>query len=642
MCGLAGYVGFDEEGLLERMTAALVHRGPDDEGYFRAPGIGLGHRRLSIIDVAGGHQPLTNEDGSLVAIVNGEIYDHVALREELRAKGHAFKTSSDSELVLHLYEEHGPTFMRRINGMFAIALWDENERRLLLARDRIGIKPLYFVENGGRLVFASEMKALMRWRGFQPTLDPKGVHDYLALRYVPGPGGMFREVKKLPAAHFALFENGKLRLQRYWAPELCLEPLEGSDEELLDGFAERFEASIRRRLVSEVPVGAYLSGGLDSTTIVAAIARQVTHPVRTFTVGFDYRHDELETAARTAAALGCVHTEIRCRVEDVELMPKLVWHLDEPVGDPIVIPMYQLAREAKKEVTVVLTGEGADEVFGGYLFHKVLVQGRRLASFVPSALRRALLASVVAATPASVINLAFHYPAALGRRGKQKVVDYLGLLAPRALPDAYRHLISLFDRRDTDELYAPEFRAELDGSAGHPASWLAQDPRAPFLNRVLHLQFEHWLSDDILTKQDKLSMASAIEGRVPFLDHELVEYGLRLPPRMKLRGGVGKWIVRRYAERLLPPEIALVARGRKQPFYNPIERYASAPVFQELVDGTLSEERVRARGLFRPEAVAKLRDSVAGGEFLYAKQVFSLMTLELWFQAFVDRRGEPG
>ncbi len=637
MCGITGHAGFDEEGLLEAMTSTLVHRGPDDDGYFRAPKIGLGHRRLSIIDVSGGHQPIENEDGTLTLVVNGEIYDYKALRDELRGKGHTLATESDSEVLVHLYEEHGLDFLRRLNGMFALALWDAKKKRLVLARDRIGIKPLYYVEVGGRLAFASEMKALLRWRGFDPTLDPAGVHDYLALRYVPGPGGMFREIKKLPAGHFAVFENGRLRVERYWKAELCTEPLEGSDDELLEGFAHHFEESIRRRLVADVPVGAYLSGGLDSSTIVAAIAKQVSHPVRTFTVGFDYQHDELEQGARTAAALGCQHTEIHCRASDVELMPKLVWHLDEPVGDPIVIPMYQLAREAKKAVTVILTGEGADEVFGGYLFHKVLAQGYTLARLVPRALRRGLLEPALAATPASVINLAFQYPAALGSRGKQKVVDYLSLIGPESLPDAYRHLISLFDERDTADLYSADFRAELEGHTAHPESWTSQDTRAPFLNRVLDLQFEHWLSDDILTKQDKMSMASSIEGRVPFLDHELVEYGLRLPPRVKLRGGVGKWIVRRYAERLLPPE---VTRAKKQPFYNPIERYPDEPAFRELLDDTLSERRVRERGLFRPEAIAKLRDSVAGGDFVYAKQVFSLMTLELWFQAFVDRRGE--
>ncbi len=636
MCGICGYVGLEQAGLLEAMTAALAHRGPDDHGYLRGPGFGLGHRRLSIIDVAGGHQPIANEDETAFIMVNGEIYDHLALREELLAKGHRFRTKSDSEVFLHLWEDLGPAALQRINGMFAIAVWEPRSRRLFLARDRLGIKPLYYAHRGQAFLFASESKALLRWDGLEPELEPRAVHDYLALRYVPGPGGLLRGILKLPAGHWALVEDGRVRVERYWKPELSAGPFEGTDEDWLEGYAVRFERSIRRRLVAEVPLGAYLSGGLDSSTIVSAIAEVSPHPVQTFTVGFDYQHDELAEAARTAQELGCDHTEIACRVSDVELLPKLVWHLDEPVGDPIVIPMYQLAREAKKKVTVVLTGEGADETLGGYLFHQALLSGERLARLVPQALRRAALAPLLAATPAALINLAFHYPASLGRRGKQKVQDFLELVGPERLPAAYLHLISLFDRRDTRELYSPGFREALGAEPPLPAAWTALDPRAPFLNRVLHLQFAHWLQDDILTKQDKLSMASAIEARVPFRDHELVEYALRMPPRMKIRGGVNKLVLRRYAARWLPPRITA---KRKMPFYNPIERYFSDPVFQGFLEDSLSEERVRQRGIFRPEAIRALRHSMQAGEFVHVKQVFSLIVLELWFQMALDRRG---
>ena len=636
MCGLCGYVGLHEEGLLEAMTASLAHRGPDDVGYLRGPGWGLGHRRLSIIDLAGGHQPIANEDESAFVMVNGEIYDFAALREELEARGHRFRTRSDSEVFLHLWEDLGPAALQRINGMFAIVVWEPARRRLFLARDRLGIKPLYYAHQGGAFLFASESKALLRWRGLEPQLEPRAVHDYLALRYVPGPGGMLRGIEKLPAGHYALVEDGRVRIERYWAPELYAGPFEGTDEEYLEGFAERFERSIRRRLVAEVPVGAYLSGGLDSSTIVAAFAEQTPHPVRTFTVGFDYQHDELAAAAQTARELGCRHTEIACRVADVELLPRIVWHLDEPVGDPIVVPMYQLAREAKKEVTVVLTGEGADETLGGYLFHRALLQGERLAALVPRWARRGLLAPALALAPSRLLDLAFHYPAPLGARGKRKVRDFLELVGPERLPEAYLHLISLFDRRDTQELYTDGFRAALGAPAPLPADWTADGTRAPFLSRALHLQFAHWLQDDILTKQDKLSMASAIEARVPFLDHELVEYALRLPPRLKIHRGEDKRILRRYAARRLPPR---VTARRKMPFYNPLERTAADPAFQDLLEGTLSEQRVRERGLFRWDAIRRLREAARAGGFVHVKQVFSLVVLELWCQMALDRRG---
>jgi asparagine synthase (glutamine-hydrolysing) len=635
MCGICGYLGIADTGLLEDMIGSIVHRGPDSAGHYQGEGIGLGIRRLSIIDVAGGDQPIENEDGNLVIVFNGEIYNYQPLMEELLAKGHRFKTRSDTEVVLHLYEEMGPACLSRLNGMWGLAIWDKRRRRLFLARDRLGVKPLYYVQLGDKFLFASEFKAILRYEGWQPTLDPRGVHDYLALRYVPGPGGMFRELRKLPAAHFAIVENGRLTLTRYWEPECYAGPFPRRDEEYLEEFAEQFERSVRMRLISEVPLGAYLSGGVDSGTIVAVMARLLDQPVRTFTVGFDYQHDELAEAADTAKRLGCRHTEVSCRAEDVNLLPKIVWHLDEPLGDPIVIPMYQLAHEAKRQVTVILAGEGADETLGGYLFHRALLSGHRLASAVPALLRRAFLQPAVALAPASLLNLAFDYPATLGARGKLKVFDFLGLLEPGQLPEAYRHLISLFDPRDTADLYTDDFRASLGGSP--PASTGAPNgDHVPYLNRIIDLQFPDWLPEDILMKQDKMSMASGIEARVPFLDYQLVEYLLRVPPRLKIRGGTNKSLLRQYAARYLPEA---AATRRKMPFYVPLDNFLGDKYFREMVGETLSDRAVRERGVFRPESVARLRGASGQGDFLYGKQLFSLVMLELWFRMAVDRRG---
>jgi asparagine synthase (glutamine-hydrolysing) len=522
-------------------------------------------------------------------------------------------------------------------GMFAFALWDKRTRRLLVGRDRLGVKPLYYAALPGAFLFASEAKALLRYRGLDATVDPHGIADYLALRYSPGPGGMFREIKKLPAGCVAEVDaRGEPTITRYWEPPLVAGPWHGSDDDWLEGFAERFERSIERRLIADVPLGAYLSGGVDSSVIVAAMAKRGGEPVRTFTVGFDFEHDELAQAAFTAKELGCRHTEIESRAEDVALLPEIVWHLDEPVGDAIVVPMYQLAREAKKQVSVILAGEGADETLGGYLFHKALLYGDRLAHTVPEPLRRGLLLPALRALPASAINLAFSYPAALGERGKQRLVDFVQLLGSDHLPAAYRHLISLFDERDMAGLFTDDFRARLAASPA-PTRGAPRDGRdVPFLNRAIDLQFEHWLPDDILTKQDKVSMAHGLEVRVPFLDHELVEYALSIPPRLKIRRFVSKWLLRRYAERLLPKS---VTSRRKMPFYVPVERYLEQPRFRELVGDALTERALRERGIFRPEAVARLRSSVASGEFLYSKQLLSIVILELWFRAMVDRRG---
>lgn len=636
MCGICGHVGIpDQPQLLERMAERLVHRGPDDEGSYRDAGVALGFRRLSIIDLETGHQPITNEDESVVLVCNGEIYNHAELRAGLESRGHRFRTRSDVEVILHLYEERGLDCVSELNGMFAAALWDRPRQRLVLLRDRLGIKPLYYAEVGGRLAFSSEMKSLLTWEEVDVSLEPRAVHDYLELRYVPGPGGLLRGIRKLPAAHVGVVDAGKgLVLRRYWTPETWVEPPSRSDQEWLDGFAERFERSISRRLMSEVPLGAYLSGGVDSSTIVAAMAARVSRPVRTYSVGFDYEHDELEQAASTAERLGCEHTEVACRISDVELLPKIVWHLDEPVGDPIVIPMYRLSQEATKSLTVVLAGEGADETLGGYLFHKALLTGRKLSRRVSARALRWIGAPAARLAPVGLLDRFFDYPASLGRRGKLKVVDFLKLQDPRRLPEAWRHLISLFDARDVRGLYAPEFAAALADEA-NPAPWSPPED-APLLNRIIALQFGHWLQDDILMKQDKMSMANGLEARVPFLDHELVEYALQVPPHLKIAGGQTKVLLRRYAARVLPEATAY---RKKMPFYAPVERFFHEPVFRELVADALSRESVEGRGLFRPEAVDAMRRRMESGEFVYVKQVFSLVVLELWCRALLDRRG---
>jgi asparagine synthase (glutamine-hydrolysing) len=637
MCGICGFVGIPDDGsLLAAMTACLVHRGPDSDGYFREGDAGLGMRRLKIIDLAGGDQPIANEDGSLLIVYNGEIYNYRELREGLLQRGHQLRTHSDTEVILHLFEEEGPACLHRLNGMFAIAIWNRDRRSLFLARDRLGIKPLYYVELGHRLLFASEVKALQRFDGFLPAVNPAAIDAYLSLRYVPGPGGMLSELRKLPAGHFLVAEAGTTRLESWWQPECYAGPFPGSDAEYLDGFAAQLERSVRMRLISEVPLGAYLSGGVDSQTITALMARELSEPVRTFTVGFDFRHDEPNEAAEAARLLGAVHTEVRCRAGDVALLPEIIYHLDEPLGDPIVIPMYQLAREAKRAVTVILAGEGADELLGGYLFHRALLTAEGLASVIPHGMRRYLLAPAVRALPARLLSLAFDYPATLGSRGKQKVADFLELLDPTELEPTWRHLISLFDRRDTTELYTADFQAALAASRP-PIPPVKQFPDGtPYLNRILDLQFAHWLPDDILAKQDKLSMASGVEVRVPFLDHQLVEYALRLPPRLKIARRDNKIILRRAAARYLSPR---AARRRKIPFYVPFERFMADPAFQEMLADCLSERAVRERGLFRPQAVAQLRARTHAGEFIFAKQLFSLVALELWFRMAVDRHG---
>lgn len=636
MCGICGYVGIDDDVLLERMTNCLEHRGPDEFGYYRHGDVRFGHRRLSIIDVADGQQPMSNRDGSITLIYNGEIYNYQELRRELEQRGHALRTNSDTEVLLRTYEIEGLGALQKLNGMFAFAIHDRRTGDLLLARDRIGIKPLYYLQLPGRFLFASELKALLVYADWFPTINPNAIHDYLSLRYVPGDTVMFNEIKRLPAGHTLCYRDGQAEVQRYWAPQRYEGPYSRHDDEYLEQFGELMQQSVRRRMISDVPFGAYLSGGIDSSVIVALMSQATSGPVKTFSVGFDYEHDELNAAAETARYLGCDHHEVACRAEHVMLLPQIVYHMDEPMGDAITVPMFLLSRAAKQHVTVILTGEGGDEVFGGYLFHKVMWAGDLYRRLIPKPLHNGLVMPVLERTPASAMNLAFQYPAYLGSRGKQKVLDYLDLLEPEYIDQAYRHLISLFDARDVEGLYTASYRTDLargqqfNGGYGENGVWTT----GPYLNRLLQLQFEHWLPDNMLLRQDKTGMAHSIEGRVPFLDHELVEFAQMLPPHLKLHRLTGKYILRQFARTILPDT---VTKRRKMPFYVPIENYFQQPEFLDMMQDLLSDKSVRERGLFQLQAVSKLRSSMQQRDFLRVKQVFSLMVLELWFRIFVDR-----
>lgn len=633
MCGICGYLGIDDAGLIERMTGVMSHRGPDDSGHFQDRDASLGHRRLSIIDLAGGHQPMATPDGAMVISFNGEIYNYRELRQSLVERGHRFESDSDTEVLLRLYQAEGANALAKLNGMFAFAVFDRTKRELFLARDRVGIKPLYYVDLPGKLLFASETKALLQYDGWTRTINAAAVSDYLTLRYVPGHLGLFKEVKRLPPGHYLRYRDGKIEIAPFWQP-----PVDGaerpnrSDKDYLEEFAEHMRRSIRRRLISDVPFGAYLSGGLDSSVITALMAEAGSTPVKTFSVGFDYEHDELQQAEATAKRLGCDHHVVQCRAADVAgLLPRVVYHSDEPLGDAISIPMFQLAKEAKKEVTVILTGEGADEILGGYLFHKVMFGGHLYRRLVPDWISSRVIGPVLSATPAALMNLAFQYPAYLGERGKTKALDYFGMLSSGSLADQYHHLISLFDERDLGSLFSDDFQAQLREQRSE--ALIPNGVHGAFFNEMLGLQFHHWLPDNMLLRQDKMGMASAIEGRVPYLDHELIEFAFTLPRRLRLRGLTGKHILRKFSESVLPKE---TSHRRKMPFYVPVENYFDQPDFVALMDELLEPQAVARRGIFRPEAVDRLRQSMHQKEFLLVKQVFSLMTLELWFRIFVD------
>lgn len=632
MCGICGFAGLPPDAArLGRMTASFAHRGPDGEGRLERDEIGLAVRRLSVIDLEGGNQPLFNEDRTVAVVLNGEIYNYRAIREDLGRRGHSLATRSDTEILAHLFEDEGIEMVHRLRGMFAFAIYDLRDRSLYLARDRIGLKPLYYWTHGRSLVFASEIKALLEGHEIPRRPNLAAIDAYLSLRYVPGPGTIFDGIGKLPAGHWLRWKDGTVERRRYWTADYR-DSEERDDEITYERFKRVFEETTRLHLESDVPVGAFLSGGVDSTAIVATVQRFTGKPVKTFSVGFDWPGDELPVARQVAARLGCEHHEILCRPEDMALLPRIVWHLDEPIGDAIVLPMYLLSRLARQHVKVVLSGEGADEIFAGYLFHKVLYWAAQYRRRVPRILRRAAVLPLLKRIPSALLTKAFAYPAALGERGKAKLIDFVEGLDETSTEQQFHFLISLMDRRDKKGLYTGEMRRALDVEAPDGAG----EKLPGNLHRILRVQYDHWLPDDILMKADKTSMANSVEARMPFMDHRLVEFLFATPPHLKLRGWRDKVLLRRYLADLLPGE---PARRPKKPFYIPLERYFGTPALRSLTDECLSESSVRRRGYFAWPAVRAMIASIDRGDFLYGKQVFSLVMLELWHRIFIDREG---
>ena len=634
MCGICGYAGMArDERLLGAMTGRLRHRGPDDEGLFMHERVGLGMRRLSIIDVSGGRQPIFNERRSVAVVANGEIYNFRELRADLEQRGHRFTTRSDTETIVHLYEEYGIACLRHLRGMFAFALYDTEEDRLFLARDRLGIKPLYYWQGGGKLLFASEVKALLVSDDVARVPNPRAINDFLTLRYVPGPQTMFDGIEKLPAGHWLCFSKNQCRVEPYWIPEAKSGPYR-TDAEYHERFAELWQETLRLHLVSDVPVGVYLSGGLDSSLVTAEMAQHTEQSVHTFSVGSGGAGDEAPTARAVAAQLGCTHHEVVCKPDDLRWLPQIVWQSDEPLGDPITVPTFLLGQLAGQHVKVVLTGEGADEVLAGYLFHRVLDLTHRLREVAPAWTLSHLAAPIARRLPVRVLDRFFDYPSYLGDQGRQRVARYLQVAAADAPGPMYELLISLFD---SSELEALRVAGGPLAGAGRSDDAGGAPPASPFFDRALLLQYRSWLPDNILARQDRMSMAHSVEARVPFLDHVLVEFLLTVPKHLKLRSllGTNKILARRYAERCLPPPIA----GRpKKAFHIPPDQYLDAPVFREFVASTLQPEHVRRRGYFDPGAVRALLEAArATREFVHVKQVLALMILEMWHQIFIDR-----
>jgi asparagine synthase (glutamine-hydrolysing) len=633
VCGLAGILRHDggpvQPAVLEAMTAVLAHRGPDGQATRTVGGAGLGHRRLAIVDRSpAGEQPMCDDRGTLWIVCNGEIYNHLELRRELERRGFAFRSRCDTEVILYLYRLYGDDCVQHLRGMFAFALWDSERRRLLLARDRFGEKPLFYMDDGEQFCFASELKSLQRHPAFPWDVDPAAIHRFLAMDYIPAPDSVFAAVRKLPAAHRLVVEAGQARLQRYWRLDYGAQPSGAPLAELQDEVLRRFDESVRLRLMGEVPVGVFLSGGIDSNTIASAVSRVSGQPVRTFTIGFDDpRHDESRYAREAARALGTEHHE-RVLAPNLEaLLPRVVAHFDEPFGDPSAIPTWCLAEMAGRHITVALSGEGGDEAFAGYQRYRKHQIARR-AWLLPGPLRRALGQMLRKVLPTAL-------------PGAQPLRGAADLLTAReaTLDEVYGRWLLHCDGATAGRLYAPGLRdaVELEDPvrllAGLLGSSGARDP----VNAMLDVDQQTYLADDLLLKLDVAAMAHAVEGRSPFLDHEFAAFVAAIPGRYKLRHGTGKWLLRRALRGRLPP--AVLSRG-KRGFGLPLDQWLAGPL-RPLLHDTLASRAARERGLFEPRAVQAMLDEGPSHKPQQAHLLWNLLVLELWFGAAKTWRTGP-
>ena len=629
MCGIVAW--FDPDGSrpdrawLEAAAESLSHRGPDDVGFHVEDGVGLAFRRLSIVDVATGAQPLSNEDGTIWIVYNGEIYNHADLRRQLESKGHRYRTHSDTETIVHAYEEWGAECVTRLRGMFAFAIFDRGRRCLFVARDRAGIKPLYFARAGKAFVSASEIKALFAFPGVERRVHLPGVVEHLTLRYAASPATLFEGIHKLKPAHSLEIGSRAIEPRRYW--NVAYEPKRDlPDHAALAELEARLTESVRLRLMSEVPLGALLSGGVDSSVVVALMGRLMARPVQTFSVGFDEpgRYNELPFARQVARHLGTDHHEILVGAGDLlREIPRLVWHQDEPVSEPAAIPTFLVSQLARETVTVVLTGEGGDELFAGYPKYAVDPLARRLAA-LPAGLRELLLRY-------GVDRLPFRFR-------KLQVVARSARFRDEA--DRLASWFAGFAGGERAQLLTSELRAHDGLGAAAFRSALAESNAARPLDRMLDADLKLWLPDDLLMKMDKMSMAASIEARVPLLDHPLIEWAATLPDRFKVQGLEGKVLLKRLARRLLPRE---VVDRPKVGFTVPLSPWFRGPLRALLAD-TLLSPTCLGRGYY-DEAV--LRRTVAEhleGRRDRSRELWTLLTLELWHRAYIDqspRRAVP-
>lgn len=627
MCGITGFVNANgdavDRSVLEAMNRAIIHRGPDDDGFYVRENVGLAMRRLSIIDVAGGRQPIHNRDKTKWIVFNGEIYNYQTLRDDLEKRGHRFETRSDTEVIVHLYDEYGVECLQHLRGMFAFAIWDETEKSLFLARDRVGKKPLlYSHQANGDLVFGSEFQAVLKHPSISREVDNGAIDSYMSYLCVPAPQTAFSQVRKLEPGHWLVWKRGQIETCRYWQPDFS-KKIKITEEEAIEETTRILRESIRLRLISEVPLGAFLSGGVDSSTIVALMAQESNQPVKTFSIGFEEEDfSELKYARRVAEHVGAEYNEFIVRPDALEVIPTLVEHYGEPYADSSAIPTYYVAKETRKYVTVALNGDGGDESFAGYERYAAMKIAEKY-EHVPTAFKKLFIEGPVNLWPTSELK-------------RSRVRDAKRFLRASGLPRTERYFrwVSSFNGDTKPELYTRDF-AETVSSANASSlldRWFATANGTGILDATLLTDQMTYLPNDLLVKVDIASMANSLEARSPFLDHNLIEFAASLPENIKMRGIETKSLLKKVAARLVPKDVIY---RRKMGFGVPVGKWFRGPMKDFLRDSLLSESSLK-RGIVKPEILERYVNEHTSARRDHSFQLWTLLMLELWFQRFID------
>lgn len=627
MCGIVGFINSNSRQvnreILEKMNRCIIHRGPDEDGFFIKENVALAMRRLAIIDLKGGQQPIFNEDKTKAIVFNGEIYNFQELKADLEKRGHKFYTNCDTEVIVHLYDEYGADCVQHLRGMFAFAIWDETDKSLFIARDRVGKKPfLYSFRPNGDLIFGSEFTALLAHPDISREVDFEAIDSYLSYLCVPAPQTAFKEIRKLEPAHWMRWKDGKIETKRYWLPDFS-KKIKISEEEAIEETTRIVREATKMRLISEVPLGAFLSGGVDSSMIVALMAQESSQPVKTFSIGFEEQDfSELKYAKKVAEHVGAEYHEFIVKPDALEVLPTLVEHYGEPYADSSAIPTYYVAKETRKFVTVALNGDGGDESFAGYERHAAMRIAEIYYRF-PKFARKLFIENPIKFLPTSELK-------------KSRIRDAKRFLQAASLPKTERYFrwMSTFNREAKSEIYTEDFSQKV--SAQNPSEfldqWFAKAKGLGILDATLLTDQMTYLPNDLLVKVDIASMANSLEARSPFLDHKVIEFAATLPESLKMGRFETKSLLKKAAARLVPKEVIY---RRKMGFGVPVGNWFRGEM-KDFVRGVLLSEKSLTRGIIKPEAIKKYVDEHTNAERDHAFQIWTLLMLELWFQRFID------